>query len=147
MTGDHPTGTSKSDHLPDDCLDMRHIHKDEPGMNKIKGACGQPCRGCIPLQHLNILERPISNKAPCDPNRPGILLDADHLSSGANALRQKVQHALWTTTEINGTAACANTYPVEQRSRFFSKLFRLHPQPSFLVLAVTEQVRLYWSAI
>ena len=101
--------------------------------------CG---RSRVPFNNGDISQRSIGNEASRFGNRPLVAFDTDHLAGRTDALREKVEHSLWATTEINRSAAFFDANSVEHPGRFLPKLLSLSFEPSFFIVTVAEQVQL-----
>src|SRR5215467_16021286 len=99
---------------------MGYIHEYKARMNQVKAGSGQPRRGCVAQDHLNIFQAAIGHKASRHRNGVAVSFDADHQSRRSDALREQVQGALRSTTEIDRPITQAKAYTVEQPSRLLS---------------------------
>src|SRR6516162_9195107 len=140
MAGDHATRAGQSDHLGDYRFRVGHVYKHQARVNEIKDIARKPYCGGIPLKHFDVLQRSARRELSGCGDRLVVSFDTDHKSCRANALREKVQHSLRTASDIDRSATRAETYSVEQRIRFLTKLFRLLPEPSLFGFAVSQQV-------
>ena len=111
-------------------------------MHQVKASFWNCGRSRVPFNYGDISQRSIGDEAFRFGNRPPVAFNTDHLAGRTDALREKVENSLRATTEIKRPTTFFNANSVEQSSRFLAKLFCLRLEPSFFVLAVTQQVRL-----
>jgi hypothetical protein len=131
---------SKPERFADDLVRLRDVDQYQPGSHHVERLGRQAGASAIRLDHLDISQASLVHIAACLSDGVVVRFDADHTAVGADALRQQVEAATGTATDLCDACARRDADLVEQHPGVLDAEFGLLLQAPLLRCSMPEEI-------